>query len=320
VHQKPFCFVSDGSWPFQHCLHGDAGRKGVALAAHYMSFFDLRATFLRANPESGSDAGDVISIARALSINTEGVYVGIDKCELCCKILGKLLDQGASFTTPESITIKESSLTPAVLRLRGLPWQAGEQEIRDFMRGFDLHEVYLVTNNGRATGEAFVRLGTQEEAAQAVSDRHRQSIGHRYIEVFSSSQQEYDTAVSRAGGGLGRAGSPSSAPGVAVLKCRGLPFNTTAHEIASFFDTTPISASNVQIVTAHDGRANGEAFVEFSSVEESRRAMADKNRERIGHRYIELFESTVEERSSVIIARSGGRVGDIFTLSVPLCG
>ena len=34
-------------------LYAHMDVQGVALAAHYMSFFDLRATFLRANPESG---------------------------------------------------------------------------------------------------------------------------------------------------------------------------------------------------------------------------------------------------------------------------
>ena len=48
-----------------------------------------------------------------------------------------------------------------IVRIRGMPWQAGEEDIRSFFSGIDMVEtdpVFIVLNQqGRNTGEAFVR-------------------------------------------------------------------------------------------------------------------------------------------------------------------
>lgn len=46
-----------------------------------------------------------------------------------------------------------------------------------------------VDPEGKITGEAFVQFASQELAEKALG-KHKERIGHRYIEVFKSSQEE----------------------------------------------------------------------------------------------------------------------------------
>lgn len=50
--------------------------------------------------------------------------------------------------------------------------------------------------DGRATGDAFVMLKSEEEGAVALT-RHRQVIGTRYIELFKSTAAEVQQVLNR---------------------------------------------------------------------------------------------------------------------------
>lgn len=58
--------------------------------------------------------------------------------------------------------------------------------------------------DGRPTGDAFVLFETEETAAKALQ-KHRKSIGSRYIELFRSTTAEVQQVlqVVRGGGGVG---------------------------------------------------------------------------------------------------------------------
>jgi len=45
---------------------------------------------------------------------------------------------------------------------------------------------------------------------------------------------------------------------------------------------------------ARDGRASGQAYVQFTNGEDAKKALS-KNREHMGHRYVEIFESSMED-------------------------
>lgn len=55
-----------------------------------------------------------------------------------------------------------------------------------------------------------------------------------------------------------------------------------------------ISAGGVTLQVDSDGRETGEAYVEFTKAEEAEKALY-KDRQMIGHRYIEVFRSTHAE-------------------------
>ena len=49
--------------------------------------------------------------------------------------------------------------------------------------------LFVKKPDGRATGDAFVLFASEQDAPKALS-RHRESIGQRYIELFSSTPAE----------------------------------------------------------------------------------------------------------------------------------
>ncbi|KAH0880064.1 hypothetical protein HID58_067458, partial [Brassica napus] len=86
-----------------------------------------------------------------------------------------------------------------ILRLRGLPFSAGKEDILDFFKDFDLSEdsIHVTVNGeGRPTGDAFVEFGSAEESRAAMV-KDRKMLGSRYIELFPSSVEELEDALSR---------------------------------------------------------------------------------------------------------------------------
>ncbi|KAF5748747.1 heterogeneous nuclear ribonucleoprotein F-like [Tripterygium wilfordii] len=57
---------------------------------------------------------------------------------------------------------------------------------------------FTMNAEGRPTGEAFVEFANAEDSKAAMAkDRNRMTLGSRYIELFPSSVEEMDAAVSR---------------------------------------------------------------------------------------------------------------------------
>uniref|UniRef100_A0A8C9NCH9 Heteroous nuclear ribonucleoprotein H3 n=1 Tax=Serinus canaria TaxID=9135 RepID=A0A8C9NCH9_SERCA len=241
-----------------------------------------------------------------------------------------------------------------VVRLRGLPFGCSKEEIVQFFQGLEIvpNGITLTLDyQGRSTGEAFVQFASKEIAENALG-KHKERIGHRYIEIFKSSKSEirgfsdmprrmmgqqrpgpYDRPLGGRGGyygagrgsmydrmrrggggydggyggfddyggynnygygndgyddrmrdgrgmgghgyGAGDAGSGFHGGGHFV-HMRGLPFRATENDIANFF--SPLNPIRVHIDIGADGRATGEADVEFVTHEDAVAAMSkDKN-------------------------------------------
>ncbi|KAF7082349.1 hypothetical protein CFC21_086224 [Triticum aestivum] len=202
---------------------------------------------------------------------------------------------------------------PAV-RLRGLPFDCEDVDISKFFAGLDIVDCLLVHKNGRFSGEGFVVFPSSMQAEFALH-RNRQNMGRRYVEVFRCKKQDYYSAiaaeVNQGGGALlepeHRHSSPplrsrrlsedkSSMEYTEVLKLRGLPYSASIEDIIKFFVEYELTEENVHIAYRGDGRATGEAFVEFPTAEVAKTAMC-KDKMTIGTRYVELFPSTPEEAS-----------------------
>lgn len=80
------------------------------------------------------------------------------------------------------------------------------------------------------------------------------------------------------------------------MRLRGLPFSSTAEDVLKLFKPLePVDdGRGVLFTCTADGRATGEAFLEFSSAEDAQAALS-KNNERLGSRYIEIFSSNKGE-------------------------
>uniref|UniRef100_A0A0B7ASE3 RRM domain-containing protein n=1 Tax=Arion vulgaris TaxID=1028688 RepID=A0A0B7ASE3_9EUPU len=188
-----------------------------------------------------------------------------------------------------------------VVRLRGLPWSTKADEVLHFLRECEvageengIHFTY--SREGRPSGEAFVELVSEDDVSNALA-QNNEHIGDRYIEVFRVNRSEMEWMVKRAGSSDNKAD--------AVVKLRGLPFGCSKEEIAQFFTGLEIVPNGIMLPEDRQGRSTGEAFVQFASSQIAERAL-EKHKERIGHRYIEIFKSSMSEANSTGSGIRGG--------------
>ncbi|KAL0973829.1 hypothetical protein UPYG_G00211740 [Umbra pygmaea] len=179
-----------------------------------------------------------------------------------------------------------------VVRVRGLPWSCSVDEVQTFFsdckianNGNSIHFTY--TREGRPSGEAFVELDSEEDLKIAVK-KDRETMGHRYVEVFKSNNVEMDWVMKHTGPNC-----PETS-GDGLVRLRGLPFGCSKEEIVQFLSGLEIVPNGITLPLDFQGRSTGEAFVQFASQDIAEKALK-KHKERIGHRYIEIFKSSRAE-------------------------
>ncbi|XP_043912903.1 heterogeneous nuclear ribonucleoprotein H3 isoform X2 [Protopterus annectens] len=146
---------------------------------------------------------------------------------------------------------------------------------------------FTLSKEGRPSGEAFIELDSAEDFKKALA-KDRKYMGHRYIEVFKSNSSERDWVVNHSG--PNETGNSSDG----TVRLRGLPFGCSKEEIVQFFTGLEILPNGITLPMDYQGRSTGEAFVQFASKEIAEKALG-KHKERIGHRYIEIFKSSRSE-------------------------
>ncbi|XP_028844985.1 heterogeneous nuclear ribonucleoprotein H3 isoform X2 [Denticeps clupeoides] len=179
-----------------------------------------------------------------------------------------------------------------VVRIRGLPWSCTQEEVSSFFSDCDIvgkvnGVCFTFSKEGRPSGEAFVELKTTEDFKKALA-KDRKYMGHRYIEVFKSNRSEMDWVLKRCGP------TDYDSSSGCMLRLRGLPFGCSKEEIVQFFAGLKIVPNGITLPMDYQGRSTGEAFVQFASKEIAEKALG-KHKERIGHRYIEIFKSSRNE-------------------------
>ncbi|XP_023677279.1 heterogeneous nuclear ribonucleoprotein H3 isoform X1 [Paramormyrops kingsleyae] len=179
-----------------------------------------------------------------------------------------------------------------VVRIRGLPWSCTQEEVASFFSDCEIvggvsGVCFTYSKEGRPSGEAFIELKTADDFKNAIA-KDRKYMGHRYIEVFKSNRSEMDWVLKRCG--------PSDYDSCSgcMLRLRGLPFGCSKEEIVQFFAGLKIVPNGITLPMDYQGRSTGEAFVQFASKEIAEKALG-KHKERIGHRYIEIFKSSRNE-------------------------
>ncbi|XP_034860262.1 LOW QUALITY PROTEIN: heterogeneous nuclear ribonucleoprotein H-like [Mirounga leonina] len=183
-----------------------------------------------------------------------------------------------------------------VAKVQGLPWSCSADEVSGFFFFFfsdckiqngaqGIRFIY--TREGRPSGEAFVELESEDEVKLALK-KDRETMGHRYVEVFKSNNIEMDWVLKHTG-----PNSPDTANDGFVW-LRGIPFGCSKEEIVQFFSGLEIMPNGITLLVDFQGRSMGEAFMQFASQEIAENVLK-KHKERVGHRYIKIFKSSRAE-------------------------
>uniref|UniRef100_A0A7N8XGI3 Epithelial splicing regulatory protein 2 n=1 Tax=Mastacembelus armatus TaxID=205130 RepID=A0A7N8XGI3_9TELE len=134
-----------------------------------------------------------------------------------------------------------ASSTRDCVRLRGLPYAAGIEDILEFMgehtADIKPHGVHMVLNQqGRPSGDAFIQMKSPDKAFMVAQKCHKKTMKDRYVEVFQCSTEEMSIVLM--GGTLNRSGL---SPPPCKLPCLSPPTAYTT------FPTLPASLSEVAL-------------------------------------------------------------------------
>lgn len=193
-----------------------------------------------------------------------------------------------------------------IIQVKGLPWSCTPQNLLHFFSECRIRDglkgIHLITNSqtGRPSGQAFIELEYEDDVEKAL-EMHRQYLGPRYVEVYEVTDEDAETILKNAVEGQSSDN---------VVRLRGLPFSSSEEDIVQFFSGLDIVQNGITIMTNRLGRNSGQAFVEFSSQESFEEALR-KDRELIGHRYIEVFPSRKDEIRASLSQRSSPKMSSV---------
>lgn len=93
-------------------------------------------------------------------------------------------------------------------------------------------------------------------------------------------------------GSIAPAPQISSGPSIrndgSTIKIRGLPFRATESDILEFFEGYDVVIDSVRIGVDGSGRPTGDGWITFANHEEAKRAVRERNKKYLQHRYLEL--------------------------------
>ncbi|XP_052230014.1 epithelial splicing regulatory protein 1-like isoform X1 [Dreissena polymorpha] len=226
-----------------------------------------------------------------------------------------------------------------IIRMRGLPFTATTQQVLEFFaREPNVSEVldgedgilFVHYPDGRSTGDAFVLMGTEEEADKALK-KHRDIMGTRYIELFKSTTAEVQQVLNRSMdprnpepqenqvalppliAQLPQAALPyipqnliTSGTKRDCIRLRNLPTCSQVTDILSFLGEFSqfIVYQGVHMVYSAQGEPSGEAFIQMSSEEAAQLTAINRNRRQIIYagkkRVIEVIQCSGEDMNLVL--------------------
>ncbi|XP_047504395.1 heterogeneous nuclear ribonucleoprotein F-like [Pieris napi] len=186
-----------------------------------------------------------------------------------------------------------------IIKLRGLPFSTTIEDVLDFLTDVNVlngkEGVHLTeVRPGRPSGECFVEVESQQDVEEALK-KDKENMGKRYIEVFSTDRQDMEwalNAMKQSENGFDTL--PIVNDDMGVVKLRGLPFGCSKDEVIQFFNGIQVAPEGVHLLSDNTGRASGEAYVYFVDKQGAQDALS-RDREKIGHRYIEVFLSSPDE-------------------------
>ncbi|KRX48674.1 Epithelial splicing regulatory protein 2 [Trichinella britovi] len=235
----------------------------------------------------------------------------------------------------------------AIIRMRGLPYDCTAKRIMEFFEsgengvkvaGGESGIMFVNKADGRATGDAFVLIASEEDAQKALS-KHKEVIGSRYIELFRSTSAEVQQVINKSlevakidlntmptVGLLGslppRGAIPTPVPGQIqpilppqafitgcrkdCVRLRGLPYEAEVQHILEFLGefSKHIVLQGVHMVYNAQGNPSGEAFIQMDSDIAAATTAADRHNKYMHtgkkQRYIEVFQCSADDMNLVL--------------------
>ena len=198
-------------------------------------------------------------------------------------------------------------VSTTVLRMRGLPYSATSDVVRQFFSNYVLapgEDAILIITQGFHRGEGYVRFADENTCQAAHTALNRGMLQERYIELYPSNEAAFEAARQQQ--------QQLSQEVHFVVRMRGLPFAAQPDTIRTFFEALGPKIINITMVAGADGRFTGDAFIDFATQDAQREAIT-YDRRSIGPRYVEIFESSAQERDGLIMSARrharGGRGG-----------
>ncbi|KAM9723084.1 RNA binding motif protein 12Bb isoform 1-T2 [Menidia menidia] len=213
---------------------------------------------------------------------------------------------GSSYTPPVQYQSAADEENFFGLFLSGLPYSVTEDEIRDFFSGLLVYEIVLLKNhNGQNNGKGLVSLSSREDALEGLK-RHKQYIGSRYIEVFTTTCKDWLRTAGRMplmvnGGGHKRGRSPvrnqrnpqyrvrSPSPGTQrdlpssdeeyCVLLDNLSFSVEKEDIKQLFHNARLENDQILHLTDGNGKRTRSAFVLFRSLRDYCEALSHEKRQ-----------------------------------------
>lgn len=293
------CVMSDGGCDVDKWLRKDAAKKNVELRSYLNgTTLDLRKEFSAWKPDVEGDI-DMANMLKTIGAEAAGsTHCGETELANILAVVKAMADAKYGFKVPP---VAADEPKTQVIRLRGLPYQVTETELLEFLKvsAPDAGSLHICRGSGgRPTGDALVRIPPSKlDLAIKLSGER---IGHRYAEVFGTTELEMADAIKRSEDIATEAVTLSNdslsrrGPLNAVVKLRGMPFTATQEDIQSFFIGVQIDLNDVHVCRRMDGRPNGDAYVQLQTTEELERCLTF-DRKNLGSRWIECFRSTQSE-------------------------
>ena len=188
--------------------------------------------------------------------------------------------------------------------LRGLPFQADTDDIKDFFKPLNIpnsHIHIIICSDGLSSGMAFVELEDEEDVKRALLMDHNH-IGNRYIEVMRTSESRLDEVRRAASEGAtrqemhrlctgsewnGRKRDKERLPHyrdrsprgrITAMRTRfayitGLPPGAMYKDVRQFFENCLIAKGCIHLIRDQFNHFRGDGYVEFASSDEVKKAL-----------------------------------------------
>uniref|UniRef100_A0A8B9G8Y3 Epithelial splicing regulatory protein 2 n=1 Tax=Amazona collaria TaxID=241587 RepID=A0A8B9G8Y3_9PSIT len=285
--------LSDGQLLIRQVLHPETSKKNFLLSDCFYSFYNLRKEFHTCYPSSAAMKDQSIETMAECILLLQLIHQN----QLCFLQFYLLLTFFSFLCSSKSETVDSET----VIRAKGLTWQSSDQDMASkfIFVGFTF-QMWCVSLNaqGRRNGEALVQFVSSEQRHLAL-ERHKHHMGSRYMEVISTTGEEF---LKIAGGTSNVVARFLSKENQVIIRMRGLPFIAAQEVVLQFLGLEcPVTGrkEGLLFVKYPDGRPTGDAFVLLSCEEYTQNALK-RQKEMLGKRYIELFRSTAAEVQQVL--------------------